>query len=153
MPSAIRTPPAPWMSVIPSGPKAVAIVRSAGIDLHPTWLPFTPWTTPAGVADIASFIWRHDLAPVTDPNVKAGMAALYAFAVYASTLAATAFIGWSLEFKYMLTVKLLPALLTADSGKKYRVAADTAVAAENAAIAKMAPKAVFQTDQRGAIFW
>ena len=31
--------------------------------------------------------------------------------------------------------------------------ADTAVAAENAAIAKMAPKAVFQTDQRGAIFW
>jgi hypothetical protein len=47
--------------------EAVAIVRSAGIDLHPTWLPFTPWTTAAGVADIASFIWRHDLAPVTDP--------------------------------------------------------------------------------------
>ncbi len=47
--------------------RAVGVLRSAGIELHPTWLPFTPWTTAAGVADIASFIWRHDLAPVTDP--------------------------------------------------------------------------------------
>lgn len=47
--------------------EAVGVVREVGIDLHPTWLPFTPWTTAAGVADIAAFIWRHDLAPVTDP--------------------------------------------------------------------------------------
>lgn len=47
--------------------EAVEVVAEAGIDLHPTWLPFTPWTTAAGVADIAAFIWRHDLAPVTDP--------------------------------------------------------------------------------------
>lgn len=47
--------------------EAVGVVGAAGIDLHPTWLPFTPWTTPEGVADIASFIWRHELASVTDP--------------------------------------------------------------------------------------
>lgn len=47
--------------------EAVGIVRSAGVELHPTWLPFTPWSTVAGVADIASFVWRHDLASVTDP--------------------------------------------------------------------------------------
>lgn len=47
--------------------EAVALVRQAGIDIHPTWLPFTPWTTPDTVADIARFVWDHDLAPVTDP--------------------------------------------------------------------------------------
>lgn len=47
--------------------RAVSLVREAGIDIHPTWLPFTPWTTAKGVADIARFIWAHDLAPVTDP--------------------------------------------------------------------------------------
>lgn len=47
--------------------EAVDVVGGAGIDLHPTWLPFTPWTSPDTVADIAEFIWRHDLAPVTDP--------------------------------------------------------------------------------------
>ncbi|MGH8911446.1 MAG: CUAEP/CCAEP-tail radical SAM (seleno)protein [Acidimicrobiia bacterium] len=51
----------------PDADEAVGVVRQAGIDLHPTWLPFTPWTTASAVADIASFIWRHDLAPVTDP--------------------------------------------------------------------------------------
>ncbi|CAN5813387.1 CUAEP/CCAEP-tail radical SAM protein [soil metagenome] len=47
--------------------QAVDVLRSAGIELHPTWLPFTPWTTAESVADIAAFVWRHDLAPVTDP--------------------------------------------------------------------------------------
>ena len=47
--------------------EAVDVVRGVGIDLHPTWLPFTPWTTVDGVADIAEFVWRHDLATVTDP--------------------------------------------------------------------------------------
>ncbi len=46
---------------------AVKLVRQAGMDIHPTWLPFTPWTTAEGVADIARFIWEWDLAPVTDP--------------------------------------------------------------------------------------
>lgn len=47
--------------------RAVELLRGAGIDIHPTWLPFTPWTTAASVADIAGFVWEHDVAPVTDP--------------------------------------------------------------------------------------
>lgn len=47
--------------------RAVELVREAGIDIHPTWLPFTPWTTARSVADIARFVWAEDLAPVTDP--------------------------------------------------------------------------------------
>lgn len=47
--------------------EAVSIVRDVGVELHPTWLPFTPWSTADGVADIASFVWRHGLASVTDP--------------------------------------------------------------------------------------
>ena len=46
---------------------AVELVREAGMDIHPTWLPFTPWTTAGGVAEIARFVWEQDLAPVTDP--------------------------------------------------------------------------------------
>lgn len=47
--------------------RAVELVREAGIDIHPTWLPFTPWTTARSVAEIARFVWGEDLAPVTDP--------------------------------------------------------------------------------------
>ncbi|MFP3916064.1 MAG: CUAEP/CCAEP-tail radical SAM (seleno)protein [Actinomycetota bacterium] len=47
--------------------RAVELVREAGIDIHPTWLPFTPWTTPGSVAEIARFVWERGLAPVTDP--------------------------------------------------------------------------------------
>lgn len=46
---------------------AVDLARAGGIDIHPTWLPFTPWTTARGVADIARFVWDKDLAAVTDP--------------------------------------------------------------------------------------
>ena len=47
--------------------RAVELVRTAGMDIHPTWLPFTPWTTAEGLADIARFVWDEGLAPVTDP--------------------------------------------------------------------------------------
>lgn len=47
--------------------KAVEVARQASIDLHPTWLPFTPWSTVDTVADISQFVWDQDLAPVTDP--------------------------------------------------------------------------------------
>jgi radical SAM superfamily enzyme YgiQ (UPF0313 family) len=46
---------------------AVELAREAGIDIHPTWMPFTPWTNVSHVADIARFLWDKDLAPVTDP--------------------------------------------------------------------------------------
>lgn len=46
---------------------AVGAARRAGLEIHPTWLPFTPWSTVQTVADISRFVWDHDLAPVTDP--------------------------------------------------------------------------------------
>ena len=46
---------------------AVHAVRSEGLDLRPTWLPFTPWTVLDDVLDMFSFIAAHDLAGSTDP--------------------------------------------------------------------------------------
>lgn len=57
------------------------------------WAPFTVMALGAGsAAFILSGGAVPSLAPVTDPNVKAGMAALYAFAVFASTFAAMALV-------------------------------------------------------------
>lgn len=47
--------------------EALALARSVGLDIHPSWLPFTPWTDIEDVADIFSFIDRHDLFEVTEP--------------------------------------------------------------------------------------
>lgn len=47
--------------------KAVRLVRSAGMHIRPTWLPFLPWTTTEDVAGILEFINEHDLATATDP--------------------------------------------------------------------------------------
>jgi radical SAM superfamily enzyme YgiQ (UPF0313 family) len=46
---------------------AVEVCRDAGLDVHPSWMPFVPWTTPAHVVDIFRFLDRHDLFAVTDP--------------------------------------------------------------------------------------
>ena len=57
------------------------------------WAPFTVMALGTGAAAfILSGGATPGLVPVTDPAVKAGMAALYAFAVFASTLAATALV-------------------------------------------------------------
>lgn len=47
--------------------RAVSIMRSAGVHIRPTWLPFFPWTSPEEIADIALFIDRHGLWSATDP--------------------------------------------------------------------------------------
>jgi hypothetical protein len=47
--------------------EAVTVLRSAGIHVRPTWLPFLPWTTPGDLADIVSFIDHHELWSATDP--------------------------------------------------------------------------------------
>lgn len=47
--------------------KAVEIIRSAGIHIRPTWLPFFPWTTTEQVAGIFAFLDRHGLVGATDP--------------------------------------------------------------------------------------
>jgi radical SAM superfamily enzyme YgiQ (UPF0313 family) len=43
------------------------LCRDVGLDIHPSWLPFTPWTRRADVADIFSFIDEFDLFEVTEP--------------------------------------------------------------------------------------
>lgn len=47
--------------------RAVHTLRRHGIEIRPTWLPFTPWTSLDGVLDIFSFIVDHDLVGGTDP--------------------------------------------------------------------------------------
>lgn len=46
---------------------AVGLCREAGLDLHPSWMPFVPWTTPLDVVEIFRFVAAHDLMSVTDP--------------------------------------------------------------------------------------
>ena len=46
--------------------QAVHLLRDAGIEIRPSWLPFTPWTEMADVVDIFRFIADHDLVDNTD---------------------------------------------------------------------------------------
>jgi hypothetical protein len=46
---------------------ALEVVRSAGIELRPSWLPFTPWTTLASVGALLEFVAEQDLVSSTDP--------------------------------------------------------------------------------------
>ncbi|MGH9149229.1 MAG: radical SAM protein, partial [Acidimicrobiales bacterium] len=47
--------------------EAVALLRGHGIEIRPSWLPFTPWTTVDDVADIVDFVIGHDLVGNVDP--------------------------------------------------------------------------------------
>ncbi len=47
--------------------EAIQVIRSAGIHIRPTWLPFLPWTTPADIAGIFGFLDEHDLGSALDP--------------------------------------------------------------------------------------
>ncbi len=46
---------------------AVALLRRHGIEIRPSFLPFTPWTTLDEVADIVDFAAATDLVPNVDP--------------------------------------------------------------------------------------
>jgi radical SAM superfamily enzyme YgiQ (UPF0313 family) len=46
---------------------AVDRLRAHGIEVRPTWLPFTPWTTLAAVQDLLRFVAEHDLVGNVDP--------------------------------------------------------------------------------------
>jgi len=46
---------------------ALQVVRAAGIELRPSWLPFTPWTTLGSVGAILEFAAEQDLIWSTDP--------------------------------------------------------------------------------------
>jgi len=45
----------------------VQLARLSGIDVHPSWMPFVPWTTPEDVVGIFRFLADHDLLGSTDP--------------------------------------------------------------------------------------
>jgi radical SAM superfamily enzyme YgiQ (UPF0313 family) len=46
---------------------AIALLREHGVELRPSFLPFTPWTTREDVADLLEFVGRHDLVGNVDP--------------------------------------------------------------------------------------
>jgi radical SAM superfamily enzyme YgiQ (UPF0313 family) len=46
---------------------AIALLREHGIELRPSFLPFTPWTTPQDVVDLLEFVAEHDLVGNVDP--------------------------------------------------------------------------------------
>lgn len=45
---------------------AVHILRDAGIEVRPSWLPFTPWTTREDVVELLDFVYEHDLVGSVD---------------------------------------------------------------------------------------
>lgn len=47
--------------------QAVGQLRRHGIEIRPSWMPFTPWTTPADVLAIMEFVRDHDLIANVDP--------------------------------------------------------------------------------------
>jgi radical SAM superfamily enzyme YgiQ (UPF0313 family) len=47
--------------------RAVALLRDHGIELRPSFLPFTPWATERDVLDILDFVVEHDLIGNVDP--------------------------------------------------------------------------------------
>ena len=47
--------------------EAVELLRVHGIELRPSFLPFTPWTTVEGLVALVDFVAAHDLVANVDP--------------------------------------------------------------------------------------
>ena len=47
--------------------RAVHLLREHGIELRPSFLPFTPWTTVDDLVALVDFVARHDLVANVDP--------------------------------------------------------------------------------------
>ncbi len=47
--------------------KAIELLRAHGIEMRPSFLPFTPWTTMGDIADLFDFIVSHELVGNVDP--------------------------------------------------------------------------------------
>jgi radical SAM family protein len=47
--------------------RATALLHAHGIDVRPSWLPFTPWTRHQDVVAILDFVHEHDLVDAVDP--------------------------------------------------------------------------------------
>jgi radical SAM superfamily enzyme YgiQ (UPF0313 family) len=46
---------------------AIDLLREHGIETRPSFMPFTPWTTPRDVLEIVEFVAAHDLVANVDP--------------------------------------------------------------------------------------
>jgi len=46
--------------------RAVGLLRRHGIEVRPSWLPFTPWTTAAEIVAMLDFVVGHDLVANVD---------------------------------------------------------------------------------------
>ena len=46
---------------------AVTVLRAQGIEIRPSWLPFTPSTSAAALCDLVDFVLAHDLVANVDP--------------------------------------------------------------------------------------
>lgn len=46
---------------------AVKLLREHAIEVRPSWLPFTPWTTVDDLVDLVDFVITHDLVANVDP--------------------------------------------------------------------------------------
>lgn len=47
--------------------EAVVALRAEGIEIRPSWLPFTPWTGVDDLVSLADFVVAHDLIANVDP--------------------------------------------------------------------------------------
>ncbi|MBA2581525.1 MAG: radical SAM protein [Thermoleophilaceae bacterium] len=47
--------------------EAIALLRANGIEVRPSFMPFTPWTSPGDVLDILDFVAEHDMVGNVDP--------------------------------------------------------------------------------------
>ncbi|HEY8218161.1 MAG TPA: radical SAM protein [Acidimicrobiia bacterium] len=47
--------------------RAVDLLREVGIEIRPSWMPFTPWTTLDEIRGILEFVADHDLVANVDP--------------------------------------------------------------------------------------
>ena len=47
--------------------QALELLRAHGIETRPSFMPFTPWTTPRDVLEIVDFVAAQDLVPNVDP--------------------------------------------------------------------------------------
>ncbi|MGH9086763.1 MAG: CUAEP/CCAEP-tail radical SAM (seleno)protein [Acidimicrobiales bacterium] len=47
--------------------EAVVVLRSCGIEVRPSWLPFTPWSTVGDLVALFDFVVAHDLVVNVDP--------------------------------------------------------------------------------------
>lgn len=47
--------------------RAVSLLGQQGIEIRPSFMPFTPWTTVGQLVDLVDFVAAHDLVPNVDP--------------------------------------------------------------------------------------